>query len=60
MDQTNGHVTFRTASLCDNGQCVEVGSDKTHVYVRDRHGLVLKLSPNSWRKWIAELKRSTS
>jgi Domain of unknown function (DUF397) len=50
---------WRTASRCDSGACVEIGTRGEIVMVRrsaDPDGTYLKLSRGEWQEFIAGLK----
>ena len=53
---------WRKSSYSDNGgNCVEVADQAARVLVRDtqdRTGSVLRFSPDAWRRFAAQVKRS--
>jgi Domain of unknown function (DUF397) len=53
---------WRKSSYSGNGgECIEVADHANRVLVRDtkdRTGPVLKFSPNAWRRFAAQVKRS--
>ena len=60
MEDTD--LKWRTASYSSNGgeTCVEAAGDDHGVYVRDttdRTGPVLLFTPDSWRRFAAQVKR---
>ena len=57
----NRAVTWRTSSYSGNsgGNCVEVGDAARVIAVRDSkdpHGPVLAFSPQTWRRFAAQVK----
>jgi hypothetical protein len=51
--------TWRTASQCDAGECVEIGALGESVLVRssvDPDGIRITLSRHEWREFIAGVK----
>jgi len=57
----NRAVTWRTSSYSGNsgGNCVEVGGAARVIAVRDSkdpHGPVLAFSPQTWRRFAAQVK----
>ena len=59
MDPLNWRKASYSAG--NGGGCVEVGNDTWRVLVRDtqdRIGPVLKFSPDTWRRFAEQVKRS--
>jgi hypothetical protein len=59
----NTDLRWRTASYSSNGgaTCVEVGHGESRVLVRDTQDLagpVLAFSPDAWRWFAAQVRRS--
>ena len=57
----NRAITWRKSSYSGNngGQCVEVGGAARLIAVRDSkdpHGPVLAFSPQTWRRFAAQVK----
>lgn len=56
-------MNFRKSSYSGQGggNCVEVGDDESRVMVRDtqdKAGAVLRFSPDAWRRFASQVKRS--
>jgi len=51
--------SWRTASLCAGGECIEVAGCNDAIVLRDStqpHGVVLNCTAEKWRSFVSDIK----
>jgi hypothetical protein len=59
MSTNETPVTWRKSSFSQNGNCIELASDKKSIFVRDskdHSGNILGFRPTDWSIFIARIK----
>jgi Domain of unknown function (DUF397) len=60
MNNNSGFDTvWRTAKVCDGGQCIEIGAQDKIIMIRDsadREGGRIALSHQQWRNFVVAVK----